>query len=122
MCQDSRNAVRHLYSECFGWNWPGRALFNFEIDTLYLDSSAICPLCAFLKGILKEKELALLKYVAFDQRLLVEDGYGLGIRKALRAMKELRGMKIVCHVEATIFPRGEGGFSEGKDRLCFFVG
>jgi hypothetical protein len=119
VCQDSRNAVRHLYSERFGWNWPGRVLFNFEIDTLYLDSSAIRPLCAFLKGILKEKELELLKYVAFDQRLLVEDGYGLGIRKALRAMTELREMKIVRHVEAVIFPRGGEGYSEGKGQIVF---
>jgi len=117
--QDSRNAVRKLYAECFGWLWPGRVLFNFEIDTLYLDSSAVKPLCVFLKGILKENELERLRCVAFDASLLVEDGFGMGVKRAIGAMSELRVIRIVRSIGDVILPRGGLNIFEADGQIVF---
>ena len=104
--QDSRNAVRHRYAECFGWLWPGRVLFNFELDTLYLESSAVKPLCMFLKVTLKERELERLRSVALDSRLMVDDVFGMGVKRAIGAMVRLREMKVVRSIGDVILPKG----------------
>ena len=113
-CQESREAVLPLYPKCFNaFNRPARILFNFEIDTLYLDKSQIFPIRQYLVGILKEKELARLKFVAIDESLLAEGLFGKGIQDALKAMKKLKEFKVVHDIETALFP--EDHFSLPKE-------
>jgi hypothetical protein len=101
VCRESRQAVEALYPHCFGsFLQPERVRFNFDLDILYLDVSQEEDGLYRLFGILKETELARLKYIAIDEAYL---GDGLpdfhstiaGLKNALRAMINLKEMIVV---------------------------
>ena len=119
-CQESREAVLPLYPKCFNaFNRSARVLFNFEIDTLYLDKSQIFPIRQFLVGILKEKELARLKFVAIDKNLLAEGPSGKGIRDALKAMTQLKEFKVVHDIETALFPEDQFSLPKEEGQIVF---
>ena len=71
-CWESRQAVEALYLGCFGsFLQPKRVRFNFGLYILYLDYSQNEEGLYYFLGILKEIELARLKYVAINEEYLI---------------------------------------------------
>ncbi|PMD46790.1 hypothetical protein L207DRAFT_507669 [Hyaloscypha variabilis F] len=105
VCRESRQAVETLYPRCFGsFLQPERIRFNFDLDILYLDLSQEEEGLHHFLGILKETELIRLKYVAIDSAYLgglVDSHLQIpALKRALKAMTNLREMIVVC--DATI--------------------
>jgi hypothetical protein len=104
-CRESRQVVEPLYPRCFGSSLqPERVRFNFDLDTLYFNVSEEEEGLAHFLGILKEREIARLKYVPVDDEYLgrIADIYFTrrGLKRALRAMTSLREMVVVCDITA----------------------
>ncbi|KAH6699876.1 hypothetical protein BKA61DRAFT_582725 [Leptodontidium sp. MPI-SDFR-AT-0119] len=101
VCRESRQAVEARYPLCFGsFLQPERVRFNFDLDILYLDISQEEDGLYRLFGVLKETELARLKYVAIDEAYLGDGLAGFhstiaGLKNALRAMTTLKEMIMV---------------------------
>ncbi len=103
-CRESRQVVGPLYPHCFGsFLQPERVRFNFDLDVLYFDISQEEEGLHRLFGVLKETELARLKYVAIGEEYL-EDGVVdidsaiAELKRALRAMTGLKEMIVVRDV------------------------
>lgn len=99
-CRESRQMVEALYPRCVGsFLQPERVRFNFDLDTLYLDISQEEDGLHRLFGVLKETELARLKYVAIDEAYLSVrvdfDSTTAGLKGALKAMTNLKEMIVV---------------------------
>lgn len=99
--RESRQAVEAFYPSCFGsFLQPERVRFNFDLDILYLDMSQEEEGLYHLFGILKEIELARLKYIAIDEGYLGDSIFDLhlvkaGLKRALKAMTSLKEMIVV---------------------------
>ena len=108
VCRESRQAVEALYPSCFGsFLQPERVRFNFDLDILYLDISEEEEGLNHFFGILKETELIRLKYVAIDSAYLggVADFQltTAALKRALKAMTDLKEMIVVCDVTDSSF-------------------
>lgn len=108
VCRESRQAVEALYPRCFGsFLLPERVRFNFDLDILYIDISQEEESLYRLFGVLKEAELARLKYVAIDEGYL-EDGFSFlhhtiaGLNRAFKAMTDLQEMIVVRDITINI--------------------
>jgi hypothetical protein len=99
--RESRQAVEAFYPSCFGsFLQPERVRFNFDPDILYLDMSQEEDGLRHFFGIVKEIELARLKYVAIDEEYLGDTIVDLhlvkaGLKRALKAMTNLKEMIVV---------------------------
>lgn len=106
-CRESRRAVPAQYECCFNsFHNPARVLFNFDVDTLYLETKTIRPMCWYLRGVLKETELERLRYLAVDEELLDEEGknagFAAGLGRAVMAMTRLEELKIVLDIGSVL--------------------
>lgn len=77
--------------------------FNFDLDTLYFDISQEEEGLHRFFGVLKETELARLKYVAIDEAYLAVGVVDLhsssaGLKRALKAMTGLKEITVVRDV------------------------
>jgi hypothetical protein len=105
VCRESRQAVETLYPSCFGsFLQPERVRFNFDLDILYVDTSQEEEGLHHFFGILKEIELARLKYVAIDEGYLIDEMVDIhstktALKRALKAMTDLKEMIIVREIE-----------------------
>ncbi|KAH7308863.1 hypothetical protein BKA65DRAFT_520062 [Rhexocercosporidium sp. MPI-PUGE-AT-0058] len=118
VCQESRQAVEALYPLCFGsFLQPERVRFNFDFDILYLDISQEEDGLYRLFGILKETELARLKYAAIDETYLgdglVDSSTITGLRNAMRAMTNLKEVVVVRDIT--------NDTSNGKEQMAFYT-
>lgn len=69
VCKDSRDAVKFLYPLCFGSVvYEATIVFNFSIDTLYIDSELGHELVPFIFG-LNKHEADNLQFLAIDRFL-----------------------------------------------------
>jgi hypothetical protein len=101
VCRESRQAVEALYPICFGsFLQPERVRFNFDLDILYLDTSQEEEGLRHFFGILKEIELARLKYVAIDEGYFIDEVVDIRLTKAAlkRALKAMTGLKEIIVV------------------------
>jgi hypothetical protein len=92
--------VDALYPRCFGsFLQRERVRFNFDLDILYLDCSQEEGLNHFF-GILKENELARLKYVAISEQYHIDEVVDLHMMKAslTRALKAMTGLKEITEI------------------------
>ena len=107
VCKDSREAVERLYPGCFGNNiYEPRILFNFSMDTLYLDSGVQHQTLLLLAG-LNEAELKGLRFMAIDDT--INENYDISdtteydtfelVKKLLPKMPSMQALQIVQNVE-----------------------
>jgi len=105
--QESRNTVKPLYPLCFGnVVYQPRVLFNFSIDTLFLEHDFQSHVLLFLAS-LKPDEMTQLRHLAVDR--LIDEDYEDGehmdidtqsvIRKVLPAMTALEEIRIIFNLE-----------------------
>jgi hypothetical protein len=78
--------------------------FNFNLDVLYIDGSQEEDGLHHFFGILKEIELARLKYVAVDEGYFIEEMVDIhstkaALKRALKAMTGLKEIIIVREIE-----------------------
>lgn len=118
VCHDSRDAVQSLYPVCFGnVMFERRTVFNFSLDTLYLDTEFqvhIFPLLASMTPL----ELSKLQYLAvaadIDELDRIDQYVDLDtpalIKKAAAAMPALQELR-VCY-DAVWYPDG-GPYEQG---------
>ncbi|PVH84710.1 hypothetical protein DL98DRAFT_610126 [Cadophora sp. DSE1049] len=128
VCQESRDEVKRHYSTCFGsFLQPERILFNYDIDVLYLDIALEEDCLHRLFGVLKQDELSRLKHVAIDEAYLdLEEqgqviGHGsttAGLRKALKAMKNLKEIIVVREIENDTRPRNHNRAPKVQMQFC----
>ncbi|KAH7360234.1 hypothetical protein BKA65DRAFT_492661 [Rhexocercosporidium sp. MPI-PUGE-AT-0058] len=122
--QESRKEAQKFYTACFGsYLQPEITLFNYDLDVLYIDIALQEDGLHRLFGVLKEKELASLKYVAVDEEYLddavVDHGYAIaGLKRALKAMKGLKEMIVVREIEINSRPRNHPMTPRVKMKFC----
>jgi hypothetical protein len=105
--QESRNTVKPLYPLCFGnVVYQPRVLFNFSIDTLFLEHDFQPQLLLFLAS-LKLDEMVQLKYLAVDTRIDTDYGDGehadidteLVIRNVVPSMIALKEIRLIIDLD-----------------------
>ncbi|KAG4433689.1 hypothetical protein IFR05_010828 [Cadophora sp. M221] len=122
--QESRTEALISYSACFGsFLQPERILFNYKIDILYIDVALEEDGLHRLLGVLKETELASLKYVAIDDAYLEDSvvnhgSASAGPRRALKAMRGLREMIVVREIEFDTRPRNHSKAPRLEMKFC----
>ena len=110
VCRESRQAVEALYPSCFGsFLQPETVRFNFDLDILYFDFSDREEGLNHLFAALKKTELIRLKYVAIDSAYLGRVAYfeltTAALKRALKAMTDLKEMIVVCDITDNSFVR-----------------
>jgi len=79
---------------------PEITLFNFDIDILHLEMTLEEDSIPHFVGMLKETELARLKYFAMDEVYVNDADYfevkESALKIAVRAMTSLKDMQLVC--------------------------
>jgi hypothetical protein len=105
--QESRNTVEPFYPLCFGnIAYQPRVLFNFSIDTLFLEHD-FQPQLLLLLASLKLDEMAQLRYLAIDAQ--IDEDYGDEahadidtedlIRKVVPAMTALKEIRLIINLD-----------------------
>ena len=91
VCQDSRQAVVTSYNICFGsvWYHP-RILFNFDLDTVYIDIRLVQYIPIFF-SVLSREEMSRIRYMAIDADLELAWDYGWNSRLVLDLFGPLKG-------------------------------
>lgn len=68
VCKDSRNAVKMFYPASFGSGWyPSKLLFNFSLDTLYLDKMLLKNIPLFFTSLSAREEMREVRRLALDE-------------------------------------------------------
>ncbi|KAL2061896.1 hypothetical protein VTL71DRAFT_7274 [Oculimacula yallundae] len=76
VCRDSREAVNSLYPRCFGnVLYEPKIVFNFTLDTLYIDQNLQNQALHFLAS-LSTEEVAKIRYLAVDNYINEDWEYG----------------------------------------------
>jgi hypothetical protein len=93
VCHESRATILPLYPLCFGGSHhPPQIRINFAIDTVYLSGAARSFVPHFI-GAMNSFEANQLRSLAIHERHLFYD-----IRRALRSLRGLQELLIVCIV------------------------
>lgn len=131
VCKDSRAEIIKLYPTCFGNHvYPPSTLFNFRIDTLYVDECLQTHTLLLLAS-LKDHEMKGLRFMAIDHWINEDTEIGgntevdtfKSFKKILPAMPSMQALQVVYNLECwgdTDFPGGSGPmelFEEWPDRL-----
>ena len=95
LCKDSRNTVKIYYKQRFGTRLhPASIYFNFELDTIYLDSQwfkheydlSRKPVSHFLDN-LTEEEKAEIKYLTLDDEFWISEYFEETDDAAFKALR-----------------------------------
>jgi hypothetical protein len=122
--RDSRNATITRYPPCFGnVIYPPRTVFNFDLDTLYLDDDIQFHTLHLLAGLTLE-ELTNLQYLAVTYAINLDWQSGgdtdidlvLAISKVVPKMTALKDLSVVF--DLSYWP--ERGNPEGKGPMKLF--
>jgi len=122
--RDSRNATITRYPTCFGnVIYPPRTLFNFDLDTLYLDDEIQIHTLHLLAGLTLE-ELTNLRYLAVTHAINLDWASGadteidfvLALSKMAPKMTALKDLSVVF--DLSYWP--ERGNLEGKGPMKLF--